>query len=296
MSAEVDNNLIENNGNNNNAKLSVFSELNGASIGVGIGLICVIIASLVFYVFMNLSPKKSVKVVDDADLFTSGELDDITDAAKDLSRLKDINVVVVTTRDKGRGYSNSDEDEKRFAEDFYMDHVKTVPLQNNSGICILIDVTLDEPGQRFFWLYTYGTAHFAVDDDDCYSLFRSYITELGDGEYGTAVHGILGKLKGFSYTNYAPIVFFTILIPVGLALAFTAIISPKRRLDKAPSVIAYSGDHTNVIEKFDKFKHKSVTRMSSDSGGGGGFSGGGGGGGFSGGGGGGFSGGGGGRF
>ena len=297
MSENIDNTLIENNGKNTNTKLSVFSELNGAAIGVGIGLICIIIASLVFYIFMNLSPKKSVKVVDDADLFTEEELDDITDAAKKLSKLKDINVVIVTTRDKGKGYSNSDEDEKRFAEDYYMDHVKTVPLQNNSGICILIDVTLDEPGQRFFWLYTYGTAHFAVDDDDCYRLFRSYLTELGNGEYGTAVKGIVGKLEGYSYTNYAPIVFFTILIPIGLAVAFTAIITPKRKLDKAPSVIAYSGDHTNIIEKFDKFKHKSVVRLSSDSGGGGGFSGGGGGGGFSGGGGGGgFSGGGGGRF
>jgi len=295
MSENIDNNLIENNGKNSNNKLSIFSELNGASIGVGIGLICIVIASLVFYVFMNLSPKKSVKVVDDAELFTEEELDEITDAAKNLSKLKDINVVIVTTRDKGKGYSNSDEDEKRFAEDFYMNNVNTVPLQNNSGVCILIDVTLDEPGQRFFWLYTYGTAHFAVDDDDCYSLFRSYLTELGNGEYGTAVYGIVGRLAGYSYTNYAPIVFFTILIPIGLAIAFTAIISPKRRLDKAPSVTTYIGEHANVIEKFDKFKSKSVVRMSSDSGGGG-FSGGGGGGFSGGGGGGGFSGGGGGRF
>ena len=295
MSENIDNNLIENNGKNSNNKLSIFSELNGASIGVGIGLICIVIASLVFYVFMNLSPKKSVKVVDDAELFTEEELDEITDAAKNLSKLKDINVVIVTTRDKGKGYSNSDEDEKRFAEDFYMNNVNTVPLQNNSGVCILIDVTLDESGQRFFWLYTYGTAHFAVDDDDCYSLFRAYLTELGNGEYGTAVYGIVGRLAGYSYTNYAPIVFFTILIPIGLAIAFTAIISPKRRLDKAPSVTTYIGEHANVIEKFDKFKSKSVVRMSSDSGGGG-FSGGGGGGFSGGGGGGGFSGGGGGRF
>jgi uncharacterized membrane protein YgcG len=295
MSENIDNNLVENNGKNSSNKLSIFSELNGASIGVGIGLICIVIASLVFYVFMNLSPKKSVKVVDDAELFTEEELDEITDAAKNLSKLKDINVVIVTTRDKGKGYSNSDEDEKKFAEDFYMDNVNTVPLQNNSGVCILIDVTLDEPGQRFFWLYTYGTAHFAVDDDDCYSLFRSYLTELGNGEYGTAVYGIVGRLAGYSYTNYAPIVFFTILIPIGLAIAFTAIISPKRRLDKAPSVTTYIGEHANVIEKFDKFKSKSVVRMSSDSGGGG-FSGGGGGGFSGGGGGGGFSGGGGGRF
>ena len=275
-------------------KLSVLSELNGASIGVGIGLICVIIASLVFYIFMNLSPKKTVKVVDDADLFTSQELDDITDAAKKLSKEKDINVVIVTTNDKGKKYSNSDADEKRFAEDYYMDNVKTVPLQNNSGVCILIDVTLDYQGGRFFWLYTYGTAHFAVSDDDCYSLFRKYLSELGSGEYGTAVEGITKDLNDFSYQSYGAIVFFTIIIPVGMSLVMTGLASPRRRLDKLPAISTYSIPGTNRVEKNDIFKSKSVIHHTSSSSGGG-FSGGGGGG-FSGGGGGGFSGGGDGRF
>lgn len=275
-------------------KLSVLSELNGASIGVGIGLICIIIASLVFYIFMNLSPKKTVKVVDDADLFTSQELDDITDAAKKLSKEKDINVVIVTTNDKGKKYSNSDADEKRFAEDFYMDNVKTVPLQNNSGVCILIDVTLDYQGGRFFWLYTYGTAHFAVSDDDCYSLFRKYLSELGSGEYGTAVEGITKDLDDFSYQSYGAIVFFTIIIPIGMSFVVTGLASPRRRLDKLPAISTYSIPGTNRVEKNDIFKSKSVIHHTSSSSGGG-FSGGGGGG-FSGGGGGGFSGGGGGRF
>ena len=275
-------------------KLSVLSELNGASIGVGIALICIIIAGIVFYVFMNLSPKKTVKVVDDAGLFTSEEFDNIEDAAKKLSKEKDINVVIVTTKDKGSKYSNSDADEKRFAEDYYMDNVKTVPLQNNSGVCILIDVTLDYQGGRFFWLYTYGTAHFAVSDDDCYSLFRKYLSELGSGEYGTAVEGITKDLNDFSYQSYGAIVFFTIIIPVGMSLVMTGLASPRRRLDKLPAISTYSIPGTNRVEKNDIFKSKSVIHHTSSSSGGG-FSGGGGGG-FSGGGGGGFSGGGGGRF
>ena len=276
-------------------KLSVLSELNGTSIGVGIGLICIIIASITFYIFMNLSPKKTVKVVDDANLFTSEEFEEIEDAAKKLSKDKDINVVIVTTNDKGKKYSNSDKDEKRFAEDYYMDNVKTVPLQNNSGVCILIDVTLDYEGGRFFWLYTYGTAHFAVDDDDCYSLFRKYLSELGAGDYGTAVKGITKDLGKFSYQSYGAIVFFTILIPVGMALIISSLATPKRRLDKVPAIITYSGHAVNKIEKKDIFTGKRIIHHESSSGGGGGFSGGGGG--FSGGGGGGgFSGGGGGRF
>jgi uncharacterized membrane protein YgcG len=245
---------------------------------------------------MNLSPKKTVKVVDDADLFTSEEMDNIEDAAKKLSKEKDINVVIVTTKDKGSKYSNSDEDEKRFAEDYYMKSVKTVPLQNNSGVCILIDVTLDYQGGRFFWLYTYGTAHFAVSDDECYSLFRRYLLELGRGEYGTAVEGITQALNNYSYQSYAAIVFFTIIIPIGFSFLSLGIATPRRRLDKLPAIGTYSIPGSNIVEKNEAFLSKKVIHHeSSSSGGGGGFSGGGGGG-FSGGGGGGFSGGGGGRF
>jgi len=298
MSTEIDNTLIENNNSGNQKnKLSVFSELNGASVGVGIALICVIILSIIFYIFMNLSPAKTVQVNDDAHLFTDDEYEQIKDAAKKLSSEKDISVVIVTTRDKGQGYSNSDDDEKRFAEDYFMDHVKTVPLQNNSGVCILIDITLDEPGQRFFWLYTYGTAHFAVEDDECYSLFRKYLTELGSEKYGTAVLGITKDLKQFSYANYGAVVFFTIIIPIGMSLVVTAVSTPKRRLDKVPAISTYNAIlGGNKVDKTDKFIKRRVVHYSSSSGGGGGFSGGGGGGGFSGGGGGGFSGGGGGRF
>ena len=276
-------------------KLSVLSELNGASIGVGIALICIIIASVIFYIFMNLSPKKTVKVVDDADLFTSEEIDNIEDAAKKLSKEKDINVVIVTTNDKGKGYSNSDEDETRFAEDYYMKSVKTVPLQNNSGVCILIDVTLDYQGGRFFWLYTYGTAHFAVSDDECYSLFRRYLTQLGNGEYGSAVESITNDLNDYSYQSYAAIVFFTIIIPIGMSFLSLGLATPKRRLDKRPSISTYSIPGSNIVAKSDAFLSKKVIHHESSSSGGGGYSGGGGG--FSGGGGGGgFSGGGGGRF
>ena len=277
-------------------KLSVLSELNGASIGVGIALICIIIAGIVFYVFMNLSPKKTVKVVDDADLFTSEEFDNIEDAAKKLSKEKDINVVIVTTKDKGSKYSNSDADEKRFAEDYYMKSVKTVPLQNNSGVCILIDITLDYKGGRFFWLYTYGTAHFAVSDDECMSLFRKHLDELGSGEYGTAVEGITKELDNYSYQSYGAIVFFTIFLPLGLSVLGTNVATPKRRLDKVPFIGTYSQPGANVVDKTDSFLKKKVIHLESTSSGGGGFSGGGGGGFSGGGGGGGFSGGGGGRF
>ena len=278
---------------NNNQKISIWNELSGASIGVGIGLLVTVIIAIVFYIFMNLSPAKKVRVDDFAGIFSEQEEQELYDLAENLSKEKDINVVVVTTRNKGDGYTNSDADCAKYAGDYYMRNVNTVPLQNNSGICILVDLTIDKDGQRFFWLYTYGTAHFAVSDDQCSNLFYSNKELLGRGEYAQALTNILYKLNDYSYKGYGAIVFFTMIIPIAGAWLITKLATPKRRLDPAPAASYYRIKTDKPVTGDDIFLRKTVVRMESSSGGGGGggFSGGGGGGG-----GGGFSGGGGGRF
>ncbi|MBR3465328.1 MAG: TPM domain-containing protein [Clostridiales bacterium] len=276
----------------NNQKISIWSELSGASIGVAIGLLVIVILAIVFYIFMNLSPAKRVKIDDSANIFTKSQETYIEGLVKNLSRDKDINVVVVTTRDKGRGYGNDDDSCKKFAEDYYMKNVNTVPLQNNSGICILVDLTIDEDGQRFFWLYTYGTAHFAVSNDECQGLFYKNKEYLGRGEYATAISNILKSLNDYSYKGYGAIVFFTMIIPVILAMIITKLATPSRKLDPAPAASYYRISAPTAVAGSDTFLRQTVVRIESSSsgGGGGGSSGGGGGGG------GGFSGGGGGRF
>ena len=288
--------------NNKVQKISIWSELSGASIGVGIGLVVLVILSIAFYIFMNLSPAKKVRVDDSANIFSEEEEERINEMAEQLSRDKDINVVIVTTRDKGAGYSNSDDDCQKFAGDYYMKKVNTVPLQNNSGICILVDLTIDADGQRFFWLYTYGTAHFAMSDDECSNLFYRNKELLGRGEYGQAITNILDRVYDYNYEGYGAIIFFTILVPIFGAWFITRIATPTRRLDPAPDTAMYKICSPKPITGEDRFIRETVDHYQSSSGGGGGFSGGGfsgggGGGGFSGGGGGGgFSGGGGGRF
>ena len=276
-----------------NTKLSIWSELSGASIGVGIGLLVLVIFAIGFYVFMNLSPAKKVRVDDHAEIFTEAEEKELMELASKLSSDKDINVVIVTTRNKGDGYTNSDADCARYAGDYYMRNVNTVPLQNNSGVCILVDLSIDEDGQRFFWLYTYGTAHFAVSDDNCSRLFYNNKELLGRKEYAHALSNILDSLGNYSYQGYGAIVFFTIIVPILAGLLITKLATPSRKLDPVPAMSTYSvNDLVKAIQNTDIFKYRTVVRMESSSsgGGGGGFSGGGGGGG------GGFSGGGGGRF
>ena len=276
----------------NEQKISIWSELSGASIGVGIGLLGIVIVSIFFYIFMNLSPAKKVRVDDFAEIFSQEEEDALRDLAADLSRAKDINVVLVTTRNKGDGYTNSDSDCAKYAGDYYMRNVNTVPLQNNSGICILVDLTIDKDGQRFFWLYTYGTAHFAVSDSECSNLFYRNKELLGRGEYAEALTNVLQSLHGYSYKGYGAIVFFTLIIPVLLALIVTYFSTPSRKLDPVPAASQYRISAPTAVQGEDIFLRKTTVRVESSSssgGGGGGFSGGGGGGG-------GFSGGGGGRF
>ena len=279
------------NKSNNNQKISIWSELSGASVGVGIGLLGIVIVAIFFYIFMNLSPAKKVRVDDYAEIFSEEEENALRDLASGLSKEKDINVVLVTTRNKGDGYSNSDSDCARYAGDYYMRNVNTVPLQNNSGICILVDLTIDKDGQRFFWLYTYGTAHFAVSDDECSNLFYRNKELLGRGEYAAALTNVLQRLNDYSYKGYGAIVFFTMIVPVLLALIITYFSTPMRKLDPAPEASQYRISPPKSVAGEDKFLRKTVVRVESSSGGGGGggFSGGGGGGG-------GFSGGGGGRF
>lgn len=284
--------------NNNDIKVSIWSELKGASVGVGIGLIVIIIVSVAFYIFMNLSPAKKTKVDDFADIFSEEEEERINEIVKKLSRDKDINVVVVTTRNKGFGYGNSDADCKKYAGDYYMQNVNTVPLQNNSGVCLMVDLTIDEDGQRFFWLYTYGSAHFAVSNDECSNLFYSNKEILGKGEYGQAIINILERLDNYTYEAYGVIVIYTIIGPLVAAWFITKKATPSRKLDPAPAASVYKARTSEKLAGQDKFIRETVVRYESSSGSSGGsFFGGGGGGGFSGGGGGGgFSGGGGGRF
>lgn len=270
------------------SKISLFGEMSMMSVAAVFGLFAVVVGCVAFYLFMSSSPKKHVTIDDNAGIFTNAEENELERMASRLSHNEDINVVVVTTRNKGRGYSNSDEDCARYAGDYYADECIRTSLVNNSGICILIDLTLDEPGQRFFWIYTYGTAYFAIDDDECVSIFSSQRSELSSGEYYQAIENILGKLSKYNYESYSAVAFFTLLIPAVLSFFITWIFTSPRALDKKPKSKEYeiSSEGLHLSEKLIK-----TQRIKHESSSGGGFSGGG----FSGGGGG-HSGGGGGRF
>ena len=283
-------------------KKSLWGEMSALSGVVLAGVIALVIFSIGLYVYMNLIPPKHVVVQDDAGIFTDDQLEELEDFAEDLKKAHDINIVIATTRNNPRG--TSDEDCKAYAADIYKEHCISTSMQDNSGFCIYIDLTIDQPGSRFFWLYTYGTAYFSVTDEDCNMLFSRYKGELQTQEYFVAIYNIMCDLDAVDYHSTGLVMTYgsSIIIPMILALIITFACTHKGKLDTIPKSVQYiDRSKCKTIEQSDEYVRQStrVYRNESSSGGGGfhggGFSGGGGGG-FGGGGGGGHSGGGGGRF
>lgn len=275
---------------------SALAEFNYLSGSIFALLIAIIVFSIGFFIAMYQSPPKKVSITDDADIFTRSEMRDIEEIAEKLSKRDNINVVIITTRNKNssiRGhhrYSNSDEDCNEFAADYYTQEAVKHSFRDNSGICILIDLTLDYSGGRYFRLYTNGTAYYAISNSEADDIFRSHKSELANEEYGEAIQDILHDVSKHDFND--GLVFFLsnimLIFAIPLALLFTRISSRSKKLDKAPSSDKYRVQR-DISGFRDTFLRKTVStvRISSSSGGGGG------GGGFSGGG---HSGGGGGRF
>lgn len=279
-----------------NVKKSILGEFNALSGTVMALVIAIVIISISAFVFMNRVPPKKVVIEDEAEIFSDEELEFLEEAAEELKEEKNINVVIATTRDNPN--AESDEGCKDYASDIYKDHCIPHPLQDNSGICIYIDLTLDYPGGRYFWLYTYGTAYFAVSDEECQGIFRSHRDELSDGFYSDAVEDIMDDLMDYEYhaTGLAIIYGCSIIIPLIIAFIVAFVCTYSGKLDAVPKSEKYlDRAESTPIEKEDELLRKSTRVYHNSSSSSGGISGGFGGGGF-GGGGGGHSGGGGGRF
>ena len=276
-------------------KRSIFSEFSAVSGLAALGIIAFVVLCVALYVYMLIPPKKITYVDDDAHIFSRSELEDIEELAEKIRKSENINVVIITTRDKGKGYSNSDEDCARYAGDMYAKKAIKSEFRDNSGICILVDLTLDYEGGRFFWMYTYGSAYYCIDNDDVQTIFYANRSTLKNGEYGRAILDILSDAKkehdgGSAGRGFN---FFLLVIPAGAAFLIAFVLSKGKGLDKKPKSTQYIKRGETVIHEQDEEDTVTDVRTyvtyaseSSGGGGGGGFGGGGGGGGHSGGGGG----------
>jgi hypothetical protein len=267
-------------------KKSIWGEMNAVSGIVLLVMVAIVVFSIAAFIFMNTRPPKKVEIIDDAEIFSDLELDMLEDLAKDLKKEHDINVVVATTRDNPYGLTDSDC--KKHAASIYKSNCIHTSMQDNSGFCIYIDLTQDVPGGRFFWLYTYGTAFFTVDNEECNTLFTRYKKDLQNENYFDAISSILEDLDEYDFHSTGLVVTYgaCIIIPLIIAGLVTLFCVANKKLDPKPNSSEYiDREQSKTLEKSDNFIRKTVSvyHTSSSSGGGGG-------------GGGGHSGGGGGRF
>ena len=183
--------------NLSSVRKSLWGELNATSTVAIVVMVAIIIASITAFIFMCIKPAKHVYVLDDADVFSGVERQKLEELAQELKEECDVNVVIATTRNNPKG--TSDSACKKYAEEIYQNHCISTPLQDNSGFCLYIDLTVDKPGSRFFWLYTYGTAYYSVSDEECQKLFSAHRDELSNEYYYEAITGIMRRLTNTDF-------------------------------------------------------------------------------------------------
>ncbi len=219
-------------------KKSVFAELNSLSITAGILIFLLMLACIAGYIYLLIPTPKTVKIVDDANVFSSEEEDNLKTKAKNLSKRRDMNVIVITTRDKGAGYSDSDEDCAEYCLDQYDEIARKSSIKDNSGLIVFLDLTYDEPGQRFFWMYTYGSTYLAISDEEINRIFNKARTNgLEDLEYEKAINFILDEVGSHAWNKEAQVIgtIFAAAIPLFFAILIYKK-TGKAVIDKKPSV------------------------------------------------------------
>ncbi|MFA5445263.1 MAG: TPM domain-containing protein [Bacteroidales bacterium] len=276
---------MSNEGKTAKRKLSVFSELSALSAVVVGLLVLAALASLAFYIWMAIPPGKVYKIADHADLYTDEEEDELLSVMKSISRKKDINVMLVTTADKGPDYGQlSNSESARYAEDHFRELTGFETFRDNSGVLILHDTS-----NRYFYIATYGTARASITNSECVEITGMQGPLLKEGDNAEAVKRSLEAIKAHNFGSglllftYTSFVIGPLLI---VALVLWIMAHKKRTKITVNYKTYYDAKNSEILGDEDIFQRQkvSVTYHSSGSSGGfssggGGFSGGGGGGG-----------------
>lgn len=260
-------------------KMSVLAEFSILSAGILVAVIALVIASVFVYIYLTQTPKKNVVIEDNAELLTQSEEREMKTLARDLSNDKDINVVIVTTDDKGVNYAQDDEGSESFAQDKYRQLSERTDFKDNSGVLLLIDME-----NRYVYIYTYGTAHAAVTNEECVVMTDSVVSDLGAERYAAAFQSLIGQIQNGDFFSLALVMVYVLLFLGPLVIvAIVLRIATHNKRSKITTDYSTYLDMTNTRDTGDKdvFDHKTVTVTTTSSGGGygGGRSGGGGGGG-----------------
>lgn len=258
-------------------KTSALSEFSVLSAGILAAIIVFAVLSIAFYVFMMRPPVKTYAIDDAADLLSQTEEKKIGNLARELSEKKQINVIVVTTDDKGESYSQNDDGSESFAADKYAELSGFTSFKDNSGVLLLIDME-----NRYVYIYTYATAHAAVTNEECVAMTDSVVYKLQQQKYADALESLIGQISDNDFFSGALVMLYVLYIAGPLAIvAVVLFIAAHRKRSKITTNYTTYMDLVNTKNLGDQdiFDHKTVTVTTTSSSSGGGHSGGGGGGG-----------------
>ena len=148
------------------------------------------IISLLFSVFLFISFSALTfayesKVEDNANLFTSGEFEQITSDAADFTASKDISLAILTI-DYAQGLSSEE-----YAND-YIDNL--IDSEGWNEDCMLFMIDMDN---RNVWISTTGRAENIYYDVD--SVIDGGYDYLVNGEYGQCILGMIETARNESY-------------------------------------------------------------------------------------------------
>lgn len=263
---------------NNKIKKSAFAEFSKLSGFLVVLFSILFIISIALYIFIAIPPEKTSVVKDDAGLLSRDEVLYLEDYAEDISRKKDINVIIVTTDEKGRNYSNSEQGSEAFASDQYSKLARTSVLKDDSGILLLIDMEL-----RYYFIYTYGTVHASITNSECERIAQAHVSLLQSDRHFDALESTLGEVESYNYRSVALILLYIgyFVLPMLIVVIVAWVVVRRKRSKITVDYSTYKDQSkSKIIEERDEFVRQTVTvtyaSSSSGGGGGGGRSGGGG--------------------
>ena len=246
------------------AKWKFISELRGLSLLVILLVFAILSGSILLYLFMLKVPDKRVVIDDQMGLFSEQELAVLEEAAEELSNKHNINVAIVATNDKGYKYGNNESGERDYADDYYRETFRSNPLQDNSGFVFLVDLTYTSLGMRYFYIYTYGTAHYTVSNSEVEKIVRNHEDDLVEGRYASAFSGMIDDLDARDYTSPGLIITWVmlLLVPLIVAIVFYLRFFKTKSLDDYPKSETFlNGKLCKSVETKDTFVSMMTTKV-----------------------------------
>lgn len=196
------------------------------------------LASVLILMFLCSGAKASniVKVIDNAGLFSSSELEDLNKRAEEMSKKYDMDIGIATTN-SANGMSTME-----YSDYFYENHGFG---SNGSGVFVMYDMD-----NREIFIITEGRGKDKINDSKVQKLLDAVFDNgLKEGKYYNSAIAYLNKLNGYLRGNYlSPMdMGISALGALGAGGGFFGAVKSKYKVKTNPHIFNY---RKNVIVNF----------------------------------------------